>query len=32
LISVPISALVIFIILSGFITLDMFDFYNLIEK
>ena len=32
LISVPISALVIFVILSGFITLDMFDFYNLIEK
>ena len=32
LISVPISALVVFIILSGFITLDMFDFYNLIEK
>ena len=32
LISIPISALIIFIILSGIITLDMFDFYNLIEK
>ena len=32
LISIPISALIIFIILSDIITLDMFDFYNLIEK
>jgi hypothetical protein len=32
LISLPISALIIFTILSGIITLDMFDFYNLIEK
>ncbi|MGB1345067.1 MAG: DUF1467 family protein [Amylibacter sp.] len=32
LISLPISALIIFTILSGIITLNMFDFYNLIEK
>jgi predicted secreted protein len=31
-ISVPLCALVVFTILSGVITLDMFEFYNLIEK
>ena len=32
LISIPSCILVVYVILSGIITLDMFDFYNLIEK